>query len=486
MLKEMVRERVITTEGLEWLIAATDPFHDSQLKLNGFPDVASTNSVTQCVLLSANVTVPNLKDLHVFLAPFSQMWGINNELAPFTIRDTGAQGDPNLGGATIVSGYNLITVDTGVDWRTSPTAANPSFGLTIPRAFSYGQFRLIGAGLEITNTSPKINQGGSVTSYRVPNAVVPSYFLRDYEITTPARLVPQFQRKEKHVGKRSKSLSYDSPQDGRETVATVHVYNTYPVTFGTLPPGTQAQAVLFPNSRTWNAEQGVYQVAVMNSVEQNFTSTVPGVPGFLEVPSQSILESDTDRIAYLPIASFTTTDTSALSNNSHQFRYDVSGVVITNNTGFTNSFQVTVKYFIEKIPTDTDQALLVLARPPAPYDPVILEVYSRVMQRMPVAVPVGENPLGEWFNDIMDGVAAVFPALGQALTPLFGPAKMIGDALGAGAKQLAANNRAALAAELQRRQQQSEEDKRRAQAMKVIQPAEALVLPPTARVSRKN
>jgi hypothetical protein len=486
MLKNMLRDRIITPEGLEWLIAATDPFHDSQLTWNGFPDVASTNSVSQCVPLTTSVSLATGKDLHVFFAPFSQMWGIGDELAPFTIRDTGAQGDPNLGGATIVSGYNLITVDSAADWRTSPTAANPSFALTIPRSFSYGQFRLVGAGLEIVNTSPKINQGGSITVYRVPNAVVDSYVLRDYEITTPAGFALQ---KQKHqpTSKRHPERNVEENSSKRTSLdASVHFYATYPVTFGTLPPGTQAQACLYPNSRTWNGEQGVYQVAVMNSIEQNFTSTVPGVPGFLEVPAQSTLESDTDRVAYLPIAMFTTTDTSSLSNNSHLFRYDVSGVVIRNGTGLTNTYQVTVKYFIEKIPTDTDQALLVLSRPPAPYDPVILEIYSRVMQKMPVGVPVGENPLGEWFNDVMEGVATVLPIIGQALTPFFGPAKMIGDALGAGAKQLAVNNRAATAAELQRRAQQSEEDKRKAQASKDIRPAEALVLPPTARIGRKN
>jgi hypothetical protein len=474
MLKGFLRDRIITKEGLEWLIAATDPFHDSQIVLNGFPDVASTNSITQCVVLTQSLSVATGKDLHVFMAPFSQMWGVTNLLSPFYMRDTGANGNANLSGAVMCSGLNLVTVTSGADWRISPTAVT-NYDLTLPRSFSYGQFRLISAGWEVVNVSPAINKGGSVTCYRVPNAIVQSYVLRDYSITIPA------ERKRRD----SDSESPKAPN------ATYPIFATHNAEFGTLPPGTQAQAALFPSSRTWNTSEGLYQVAVMNSVEQNFTSTLPGIPGFLAIPTQSQLESDLDRIAFLPQSIYTTNGTTAFSNNSHLFRYDVSGAVFRNDTGYTQNYQVTVKYFVEKIPTDTDPTLLVLSRPPAPYDPVILEIYSRVMARMPVGVPVGENPLGEWFNEIMDGVATVLPIIGKALTPFFGPASLIGDALGAGAKALATNNRAASAAEIQRRAQQSEQDRKKQQQPiqkaegRVLQNPSSIVLPPPTR-SEKN
>lgn len=450
MLEAMVKDRIVTKEGIEWLIAATDPFHDHKLTVNGYPDVASTDSVTQSVSVSTNVSVATGVDLHVFMAPFSQMWSVANQLSPYNIRDNGANGGTNSSGAVMNSGMNIITVNTGQDWRTHSSASQTNSELTLPLAYSYGQFRLIACGWEIVNVSPAINKGGSVTCYRVPNALVNSYILRDYEITTPLK----------------------------GEAGTAHVYTTHNCELGTLPPGTQAQAVLYPSSRTWNAQDGVYQVAVLNTVENSYTSTLPGFAGFCEIPSQAQLTSDSDRVAFLPQTIYATNSTVAFANNSHLLPYDVSGSVFRNGTGYTQNYQITVKYIVEKIPTDTDPVLLVMTRPPAPYDPVILEIYSRVMAKMPVGVPVGENPLGEWFNDVMDGVAQVLPVIGKALTPFFAPAGLIGDALGAGAKTLANNNRAASAAELQRRMAQSEKDKASA-ATKVIQTPPSITLPPS-------
>jgi len=57
-----------------------------------------------------------------------------------------------------------------------------------------------------------------------------------------------------------------------------------------------------------------------------------------------------------------------------------------------------------------------LSKPSAPYDPLVLEMVSRATRDAPVAVMVKENPLGEWFTDIVGAVANLAPKIGETLS----------------------------------------------------------------------
>jgi hypothetical protein len=233
-----------------------------------------------------------------------------------------------------------------------------------------------------------------------------------------------------------------------------------PLKFAALPPGTQSQAALFPNSRTWQASQGLYQVAVFNSTNNPFVSPTPGVCGLIDAPTSAQLAGDLDRIAYLSNGSFITNTTAAFASSQHLYPIDVSGCVITNTSGTLQTYQLTVKYYIERIPTQSDPDLLVLTRDPTPYDPIVLEIYSRAMNQLPVGVTVGENPLGEWFEDVMGVVAAALPALGTFLTPVLGPVSAAaGASLGAAAAGAALWNKTERENEMRRREEQSARDK---------------------------
>jgi hypothetical protein len=110
--------------------------------------------------------------------------------------------------------------------------------------------------------------------------------------------------------------------------------------------------------------------------------------------------------------------------------FDVNGSIFTGLSNET-TLQVTVKYYVERIPTVSDPDLLVLSRPSPQYDPMAVEIYSRAMSELPVAVAVGENPLGEWFNDVLDTVSEFAPALGSVFGPMGAAA---GSTLAAGAR----------------------------------------------------
>jgi hypothetical protein len=120
--------------------------------------------------------------------------------------------------------------------------------------------------------------------------------------------------------------------------------------------------------------------------------------------------------------------------------YDVSGAVFTGHTQ-QQSYQITTKYLIEKIPSVADSNLVVLTQPATPHDPVALEMYARATSILPGACPVDMNPFGEWFETLMDVLGQVAPALGGALTPLIPIAGAVGTGLGQLATGAANRNR---------------------------------------------
>jgi hypothetical protein len=103
-----------------------------------------------------------------------------------------------------------------------------------------------------------------------------------------------------------------------------------------------------------------------------------------------------------------------ITASNHPFPYDISGCIFA-GLHPEGSLQVTFKYFVERIPTINDPNLLVLCKEPASYDPLALEIYNRACEKLPVAVRVGDNPLGEWFDNVMQAVGSALPAVGSAL-----------------------------------------------------------------------
>jgi hypothetical protein len=71
--------------------------------------------------------------------------------------------------------------------------------------------------------------------------------------------------------------------------------------------------------------------------------------------------------------------------------------------------------FLEKFPGPDDREVLPLATLSAEYDPDVLDLYSRIVSDLPVAVPVMENGLGDWFYDAASTAAKY---LGPVLSAL--------------------------------------------------------------------
>jgi len=433
-------------------VCATDPFHDTEVRCDGYPDVTTAKSVVQVVTQTVSVPVYTgglgAWDCQVFFAPLTPCFSQDDSMhkttttttanekrttystgrqvsdskisSPIVLQDTvehlgmppiksggGVVRDTNVvsrvyykttvdesghinqtgSGFQVNAGWNIKTGPVGFD-IISGSVGTDNFGLALPPQFCTGAWRLLSTGLEVVNTTAMLYKGGSVTSYRSPSCQIQGLTLS----------VPEIQ-----------SLVGQS--------------------VGLTPPANQQQAALYPNSKTWEAEKGVYLIATLQSNQNPLYCPLPGIGGIMTPSSLGNLEDGDGWIGYFPKIQMGHSMPSAACST---LPFDVSGSVFGGLNNQT-TLQITARYYIERHPTIADPDILVLARTPAPYDPVVLELYSRVLNELPVAVPVGENPLGEWFNDILDGVAEWAPKIGTFLGNAVPGAALIGKVVGTAA-----------------------------------------------------
>jgi len=438
-LDALIANKMLTKNGLDWLVVATDPFHDSQVSCEGYPDVESSRTIVQCVTQTINVGTPRSDDLnwsaHVFLFPSTPSWDPGNggsiAAGAFYQATVAPQGNvtelPQLSLPPIYGGYNIIACADQVDWLTQSANITSTNAVAWPTTFGAGQVRLIAAGYEVTNTTAEIYKQGTVTSYRSPAIKSVGQIL-----LTPA-----------------------------ETNYVPRVCE-----YSALPPTTQYEAALFPNSVTWNAADGVYSIATLNSSDNSFTSPVPCCTAMIQTPTQASLLASQSRFVYMPAFTFASGSyTYVAASSTHAVDFDVHGSVFSGLSAQT-TLQITTKYYFERIPDTSDPNLLVLCKPSPIYDPRALEIYSHALSELPVAVKVDENPLGEWFEGVVNVVADALPTIGS-LIPLPG-AGAAAAMVGQGVRSLGNANREARQAEEMANAAQATANAAKAQSQAII------------------
>lgn len=399
ILNRLIQTKQLTTSGLHWLVAATDPFHDTQLATDGYPDIATSRSVTQIVTKTITATTPFSTDAewdcHVFFNPVTPSFvldpsdNIDPQYYRALMSNAGLVTIPLVpSGLPLVSGVNVCCTVAGSGYQNTTSGTNIE-SVSIPGTFCVDNWRLIATGYEVVNTTASLYKGGSVTCYRSPA---------------------------------QSATSMVSDTTGSFGIVSLTV----------LPPNLQSDAALFPDSCTWGAEDGVYIVPRLNNVTNPYVALVPSCAGCVSPPSYTDVVDDTPRLIYVPVSHVN--DNGFPDGNTTTIPWDVSGSIFTGLNSNT-TLQVTARYIFERVPSVANQDLVVLARPPPSWDPLALEIYSRCMGEMPVGVKVGENPLGEWFSDVLGFIAQYAPTIGGALGTVGVPgAAAIGSLLGTAAK----------------------------------------------------
>jgi len=379
ILQSMVTAKRLSETGKDFLVAALDPMHDTQLKeLEGWPDVETSASVVRCLKQSVQFTSPLgpgvIWDCHIVQWPW---------LNPVDFTEVSrALGNHNVSGATgtvTLGGLQAFAVATGTAFN--PLTATLVGAVYLPDAYSNGASRLVSAGFEVINTTAEIYKQGQATAYRMSQSHT--------------------------VGS---TYSYANP--GPAVVCPVSLKQIRS------PPSTMAEATLIPGTRQWLAEEGCYSVSAFVGQDNP-----PLLVNYLEPAIENDPTANEDRTGIInttnlliPKPTLIAAPFSWLFPAMKIYPIHMNGCILT-GLSEQSSFALTSNLYVESFPTPKQPDILVLATPSAQYDPVALEIYSRCLGSLPTAVPSSQNGLGDWFAGVVSRAAKFLApglmALGQ-------------------------------------------------------------------------
>lgn len=426
ILDRLVAGRQMTTAGMEWLIAATDPFHDDRVRCPGYPDMNTVNSVVQTYTTTQNVMISGATapwDMHCCFIPASATSiPVNNGTYPllpyrFTTNGTYYGTAPTTPG--LLPGWNIIACATsGDDWY-SPSGTVTNFpGVHIPAKFCSGHFRLVSAGIECVNTTAELYKGGSLTVYRAPSSEEDTVlqYITATSVAGPTSTGPVLQ---KRVSEKELPVTPD----------VVQTYMKMPYRAVALPPTTQLEAATYTDSRTWSAVDGAYVIATQNNMDNPYQTLAPSDIMVKKCFDSGTLAGDaftgTPRPTWISTSNVPFFNTGQPNTGSAMkiFPFDTCGLIAA-GLNQNSTMQITVRYYFERIPATTEPDLLAMAQVPPAFDGMAMEIYSRCLAEMPVGVPQNENPLGEWFSSVLDGIKSIAPKLGGIIS---GVGRAIGE-----------------------------------------------------------
>jgi len=348
---ENVTERLgITESGKCWMDSALDPFKDASIKPCGYPDLNSGNSVIQVVKQAidiATVSGGSNWDCNIFL---DQWLTATNVLSTTSgnnyLQLTGQGVTPYITGGVVVR-QAVAGTPTYLPTATQSIGIGASY-------FANSSTRVIGCAMEIVNTTAEINLQGSVCAWRNP-------FL--YEDPNVMSIV--------------------------QDTTTPSVPMTYPRINGAVIPESVGNAVLLPGSKQWKAAKGAYIVFLLGTNENPAVGLLPNVPHLVS-----------NGVSYAPLITSTgvakvmSVGTQVLPSNF------LSGGAYFTGLSSSTTLKLNVIYILERFPTYANTDLIALAYPSSPYDPMALELYSKIAKSLITGVPVDQNAMADWIAGI--------------------------------------------------------------------------------------
>lgn len=398
-LQTLVEEKTLSVEGKNWLTQATDPFHDSSIELAGLPDLNIASSVMQCVKQTFTIKADTTKvgtgnwDCNFVLWPnptldlntqlFRTVFGTDQILTQtFT---TGIHPYP-MGGLT------AFAVPTG-DATYGTENLEVQFEQIGPTAFVDGCYRVVAQGFEVVNSTAVLSKQGDVVVYRQPMPDCRSTLCTCF--TSASDL-----RKDSCCPSCEKDRSGVQEPAGKPALLPTSAgwMSTYHFD---QPPGSVGDAMLLEGSKRWEAENGVYCISTMNCLDNPpmFNRPImlasweagPGDSGDGQAICSTLFGTPTSTIFYP-------------AGNHNVQPWNLAGAYFTGLSP-TTTLTATAVWYIETFPNPiTDRRLVTMASPSPAFDPAALEIYGRAMKYLPVGVMQGENPLGEWFTNVLDAV----------------------------------------------------------------------------------
>lgn len=367
-LDGLVASNHITEPGRQWLVAALDPFHDTDVCCSGLPDTNLAPSIVQLVKQTFSVACPSgvtsgTWDANIVQFPIPHAF----QLAATTAAQSGGDllniVDLVTSGGVTVGGVSAFTCATGSPTDLTATIVDGA----CPAQYFEGTCRVIAAGFEVVNTTSDLYAQGQILAYRTPQG-------------------------NPHASQATYNI-YDGSQSKYVGAASYHEWSSWPTTL--------ANAMLLGGTRQWHAKEGVYSVATFSGAEHPAFGTIPLSP--MVWPSDPEESGDTNTTIWVP-PSFEVDQVATYANKfNHVDSFHMNGAYFT-GLSLQTTLNVTVNWYIERFPDPYETDLVVLAKPSPPYDPRAMELYTNCLMDMPPGVPVAENGLGDWIASAFSGV----------------------------------------------------------------------------------
>jgi hypothetical protein len=358
--------------GKNWLINAIDPFHDTFVPKDGFPDAETQNSVVQTFHLSSTISVPSFIpantnwDLWIFDCPVERFQSLYNIFTTNGYADLGAPTTfstrSNLGALLIVA------VPPGFSPWINPNGLGVSF-LAPPNDIYTDKLRVISKGFEVHNTTAELYKQGSVIVFEAPGV--------EWE--------------DAYTGQIANFTNISGANYYSNVTEVVPVL---------IPPNSASQAINMRGAKQWEAKDGCYVVANMRTTNNPGKFTDAQTPVMFTENYFSSFPLNTTDTAFYPDATgqfILGTPTNVfgfLSNYISPFNF--KGACFT-GLSYQSTLTINRNITVERFP-GSQSPFLTLARPACELDMMALEAYNQLMLKAPVGVPVCENAFGDWFT----------------------------------------------------------------------------------------
>jgi len=471
-LDTLVAEKLISPQGKNWLIEAMDPYHDDRITLTGYPDTNVAESVILCVKKTMPVSVATqsgagLWDCNIcmFNSEHQSTAGSTSLFGPGAWNN-GAILSSNASGLTNYPACGVCAYQSVAGFPTYGSSA-ATFSQNIPLSNDATPYlaqnaRVIAKGFEVINTTSELNKQGTVTIYRQPmpdpsNLATVNYnanstladerkepklclSIAEYQAAAiELRTLTEKIARNKTCCERARGSCAECQQTGPliqahcpECHATLRIARAkaqdreetlragLPTVMGTIstyyypaPPGTLAQAILLPSSQQWPAKDGCYLIAPMNT--QNNVAKVLSPLSYAAVEGETA-DGSLGLVMCCPGINQASAVTQVLvpSNMVHVSPFDLVGAYFT---GLSQQTTLTVNacWYVEVFPTPWDSILAPLGSKSPGFDPLAIEIYGRALSSMPIGVPQGMNPMGEWFKSVLNAVRDVAVPVGRVV-----------------------------------------------------------------------
>jgi len=419
MLNQLVESRRLTPEGLAWLIASVDPWHDTTISgVAGIPDQGTGKSVVFQVVSEYDISKP----ASLPTGPWGCRVGNFPILSTHRVTDGGYYGDTVTQirtGGPVVGDRAIMPVQinfaaAGLDFDdTVNFIVGPLSGCDVPVKFTTGIVKVCGMGIEVINTTAQLYKQGLMTCARM---VQP-----DVETFSTYVVMP-------YIG------------SAETTVKTVNCFRTLPKNLG--------EMALYPGFAQMEAKDGYYAPVTLKLGRNLSYPTPVGVLLLDQDPrggtvnlTQPIDCYSSTMILFTPLTVPPTTASVYVSQECPIFASVDSNVVMFTGLSDQTTLTLRVRWILERFPSDSEAEILVMATPTAPYDPVALEIYSKMLALLPAGVSFTENPGGEWWTKALSKLAEIVGPMVAMIPHPYAKAAGTALTLGGAALNSYANNK---------------------------------------------